>query len=66
MSKDWFIGFIACGERVLQESIGGAEDDKAHAKIDLLDFIINSKDTLIGISCSGAARYVISALEHAK
>ena len=50
----------------MQESIEGAEDDKAQAKTDLLDFDINSKDTLIGISCSGAARYVISALEHAK
>ena len=64
--KDWFIGVIAGGERALQESIEGAEDDKAQAKTDLLDFDINSNDTLIGISCSGAARYVISALEHAK
>jgi|TARA_B110000914_G_scaffold153821_1_gene134985 N-acetylmuramic acid 6-phosphate etherase len=64
--KDWFIGVIAGGDRALKESIEGAEDDKAQAIIDLLKYDINSNDTLIGISCSGAAKYVISSLEHAR
>ena len=64
--KDWFIGVIAGGKRALQESIEGAEDDAAQAKVDLLKYDIKPKDTLVGVSCSGAARYVISALDHAR
>lgn len=64
--KDWFIGVIAGGERALQESIEGAEDDAAQAKVDLLKYDIKPNDTLVGVSCSGAARYVISALDHAR
>ena len=64
--KDWFIGVIAGGKRALQESIEGAEDDASQAKVDLLKYDIKPKDTLVGVSCSGAARYVISALDHAR
>ena len=49
--EDYFIGIIAGGNKALRQSIEGAED---------------SKDTVIGISCSGAASYVIACLEHAR
>ena len=64
--SDWFIGLIAGGDDALRQSIEGAEDDQFQAEKDLEKYNINSNDLLIGISCSGAAKYVISALEYAK
>ena len=64
--SDWFIGLIAGGDDALRQSIEGAEDDQFQAEKDLGKYNINSNDLLIGISCSGAAKYVISALEYAK
>ena len=66
VSKDVFIGVIAGGENALRNSVEGAEDDFEKAKKDLLKYKINKKDTLIGISCSGAARYIVSALKYAR
>ena len=66
LSKDVFIGVIAGGEKALRNSVEGAEDDFEKAKKDLLKYKINKKDTLIGISCSGAARYIVSALKYAR
>lgn len=64
--NDWFIGLIAGGDDALRQSIEGAEDDQFQAEKDLEKYNINSNDLLIGISCSGAAKYVISALKYAK
>jgi len=64
--SDWFIGIIAGGDRALRNSIEGAEDRSDSAIEDLKQFDITVKDLVIGISCSGAAQYVISALEYAK
>ena len=64
--SDWFIGLIAGGDVALRRSIEGAEDDQFQAEEDLEKYNISSNDLLIGISCSGAAEYVISALEYAK
>ena len=63
---DRFIGIIAGGDKALRKSIEGAEDNPQDAIKDLLCFGINDKDVLIGISCSGAALYVVSALEYAR
>ncbi len=65
-SKGLFIGIIAGGEPALTNSIEGAEDQSEAALQDLEKYAINETDTLIGISCSGAAAYVVSALNHAK
>ena len=64
--KDLFIGIIAGGDEALRNSIEGAEDQSEKAIMDLEPYHLNSRDTLIGISCSGAAAYVISALDFAK
>ena len=64
--KGLFIGVIAGGENALRNSIEGAEDRPNEAIIDLAQYELNKNDTLVGISCSGAASYVVSALEHAK
>ena len=64
--QDLFIGLIAGGDKALRQSIEGAEDSAEIALLDLEPFQLNANDTLIGISCSGAASYVISALDHAR
>ncbi len=65
-NDDIFIGLIAGGDKALRKSIEGAEDSRNNAIKDLKPFKLDKKDTLIGISCSGAASYVISAIEYAK
>lgn len=64
--KDLFIGIIAGGDVALKQSIEGAEDESSKAKMELKKYNINENDVVIGISCSGAAKFVVSALEHAK
>jgi N-acetylmuramic acid 6-phosphate etherase len=64
--KVLFIGVIAGGENALRNSVEGAEDRPEDAIIDLEQYELNKNDTLVGISCSGAATYVVSALDHAK
>ena len=63
---DYFIGIIAGGDKALRSSIEGAEDLVENAIRDLKPYTINKMDTVIGISCSGAASYVVSALEYAR
>ena len=65
-SVDYFIGIIAGGDNALRNSIEGAEDQAENAIKDLKSYAINKFDTIIGISCSGAASYVISALEYGR
>jgi len=65
-STDNFIGIISGGDEALRRSIEGAEDNATEAIKDLEGFKLDNKDTLIGISCSGAASYVISALDYAR
>ena len=64
--SDWFIGIIAGGDKALRNSIEGAEDKPDSGIEDLRKFDITLNDLVIGISCSGAAKYVISALDYAK
>ena len=63
---DWFIGIIAGGDKALRKSIEGAEDRSDSSIKDLKKYKLNDKDLVIGISCSGAAKYVISSLEYAR
>ena len=63
---EYFIGVIAGGDNALRNSIEGAEDQIENAINDLKSYSINKLDTIIGISCSGSASYVISALEYAR
>ena len=65
-SNDLFTGIIAGGDKALKNSVEGAEDDPEQAIKDLKNHNIKKEDVLIGISSSGAARYVQSALDYAK
>ncbi len=64
-SNDIFIGIISGGDKALRKSVEGAEDSKDAGLKEIEHFNLDEKDTVIGISWSGAASYVISALDHA-
>ena len=59
-------GIIAGGERALRFAVEGAEDSEEHAIEDFYSLNINSNDTIISISASGNAKYVVKILELAK
>ncbi len=63
---DLFNGIIAGGESCMFKAAENAEDDPEMSVADLKNKNFCKKDILIGISASGSARYVISALEYAK
>ena len=63
---DLFKGLIAGGDQALRKSIEGAEDNPKQAVVDLKAANLQPGDVLIGISTSGAARYVQSSLQYAK
>ena len=61
---NWFTGIIAGGEEALRKSIEGAEDEADAAINDLSAHGVGTGDVIIGISTSGAAKYVQSALNY--
>ena len=63
---DWFTGIIAGGNAALRKSVEGAEDISDNGIQDLKEAKITRGDVIIGISTSGAAIYVQSALEYAQ
>jgi len=62
----WFNGIIAGGDSALRNSIEGAEDKPEMAVLDLQKHNVSDGDIVIGISTSGAAKYVTSGIEFAK
>ncbi len=63
---DMFNGIIAGGEKCMFKAAENAEDNAEMAVCDLKERGFSDKDILIGISASGSAAYVISAIEYAK
>ncbi|MBQ9849957.1 MAG: N-acetylmuramic acid 6-phosphate etherase [Clostridia bacterium] len=63
---DLFNGIIAGGERCMFKAAENAEDDQKAGIEDLKNRAFCDKDILIGISASGSAAYVISAVNYAK
>ncbi len=59
-------GIIAGGDRALRYAIEGAEDSVELARKDFSEHNINDKDTVVSISASGNANYVIEVLKLAK
>ena len=63
--KDLVIGIIAGGDHALRNAIEGAEDNPEMGYNDVASYNITDKDSVIGISVAGGARYVIGALNKA-
>lgn len=63
---DLFNGIIAGGEKCMFKAAENAEDNPEAGVEDLKSRNFCSKDVLVGISASGSAAYVISAVEYAK
>lgn len=57
---------IAGGDLALRQSVEGAEDDSAAGVLDLDQAGLTSLDSVVGISASGRAPYVLAALAHAR
>ncbi|MBT4149580.1 MAG: N-acetylmuramic acid 6-phosphate etherase [Candidatus Marinimicrobia bacterium] len=62
----FFNGIIAGGDKALRQSIEGIEDQPETAIDDLKSVKLKANDVLIGISASGAAKYVKSSLDYGK
>ncbi len=63
---DLVIGIIAGGDGAIRMAVENAEDDEEQAWVDLMEYNINEKDTLIGIAASGRTPYVIGGLKMAR
>ena len=61
-----FIGIMAGGDQAIRHAIEGAEDNLEQGGLDLLAFHPGKEDTVIGITASGAAPYVLGALKAAR
>lgn len=60
------VGLIAGGDGAIRKAVEFAEDDEEQAWKDLQEFMINHKDTVIGIAASGRTPYVIGGVKKAK
>ena len=63
---DKFIGIIAGGDKASRNAVEGAEDDLEQGWRDILAFNPTPDDTVVGISASGGAPYVVGALDKAR
>ncbi len=66
ISEDRVIGLIAGGDQALRKAIEAAEDDTEKAWKELLDYNINTLDTVIGIAASGTTPYVVGGVSKAR
>jgi len=60
------VGIIAGGDTAIRKAVEFAEDDTEQGWKDLMEFNINSNDTLVGIAASGTTPYVLGAIDEAK
>lgn len=65
-SYDMVIGVIAGGDEAIQKAVEGAEDSIEFAQKDFEKLKINANDTVVCISASGNANYVVEILSLAK
>ena len=63
---DKFIGIIAGGDKAIRTAQEGAEDKPDQGAKDLMAFNPGPDDSVIGITASGGAPYVIGAIKAAK
>ncbi len=60
---DRVIGIMAGGDGAIRKAVEFAEDDENQGIKDLLEYNVNSKDFVVGITASGRTPYVLSALK---
>lgn len=60
------VGIIAGGDTAIRKAVEFAEDDTEQGWKDLMEYNINSNDTLVGIAASGTTPYVLGAIDEAK
>ena len=65
-SESMVRGIIAGGDRALRYAIEGAEDSEELAAADFKSCMVNKNDTVVSISASGNAKYVVKVLCEAK
>lgn len=65
VSPDLVQGYIAGGDRALRFSAEGCEDDPTMGEKEISDHGVRSIDSVIGITASGRAPYVIGAMDAA-
>ena len=63
---DAFIGIIAGGDGAIRHAVEGAEDNRRKGWEDVLAFNPTPNDTIVCITASGGAPYVLGALRHAR
>jgi len=63
---DWVVGIIAGGDSAIRKAVEFAEDDDKQAWIDLQEYDINEKDSLVGLAASGTTPYVVGGLLEAR
>ena len=61
-----FIGIIAGGDDAIRNAKEGAEDNAEQGAKDIMAFNPDENDTIIGITASGGAPYVLGAMQAAK
>lgn len=64
--KDLFQAFIAGREKAIRESAENSEDSIEMARLDMADFHVFAKDTVVAVSASGNPCYVVEVLRMAK
>ena len=61
-----FIGIIAGGDGAIRRAVEGAEDNPEQGWKDVMAFGPKPEDTIVGITASGDAPYVLGAVRHAR
>jgi N-acetylmuramic acid 6-phosphate etherase len=66
IAPDTIIGIIAGGDKAIRKAVESAEDDEKAGWIQLQKYEPTANDSIIGLSASGTAPYVISAIKQAR
>jgi N-acetylmuramic acid 6-phosphate etherase len=63
---DRVLGIIAGGSKAITQAVEGAEDNAKDGAAQMRKIKVGSKDTVVGLSVSGSAPFVLGAIQEAK